>query len=105
MHNHKVPDGWRRLKIGDIAQVGRGASPRPIQDPKWFADSGIGWIRIEDVTSSRKYIEKTKQYLSEEGVSKSVFVDRGDLIMSICGTIGRPMILNMQACIHDGFVV
>ena len=41
---------------------------------------------------------------SEKGVSKSVEVNPGDLIMSICATIGKPIILNMEACIHDGFV-
>ena len=100
------PDEWEVVKFRDFTQIYRGASPRPIQDPRWFSDcSGIGWIRIADVTKSKKYLLETSQYLSSEGVSKSRFVDKGKLIMSICGTIGRPIILKTPSCIHDGFIV
>ena len=34
----------------------------------------------------------------------SVRVNPGDLVMSICGTLGRPIIIDIPACIHDGFV-
>ena len=91
--------------MGQIADIRRGASPRPIKDPKWFSDSGRGWIRISDVTSSNVYLNSTTQYLSEDGARNSVAVNRGDLIMSICATIGIPIIINIPACIHDGFVL
>lgn len=101
-----VPNEWEIKKIGDIATVKRGASPRPISDKKWFDESSkIGWIRISDVTNSNKYLNKTEQYLSEDGVKKSRPVFKGELIMSICASIGVPIILNINACIHDGFVV
>jgi type I restriction enzyme, S subunit len=96
---------WRLINLGHICEVRRGASPRPISDAKYFSATGRGWIRIADVTASEMYLKKTKQYLSDLGESKSVTVDPGDLIMSICATIGVPRILDMHACIHDGFVV
>ena len=92
-----------KSRIGDHAKVRRGASPRPIGDPKYFGGT-VGWVRISDATSARKYLRKTEQYVSPLGESLSVRVDRGDLIMSICATIGRPVIVDMPACIHDGFV-
>ncbi len=92
-----------KTRIGDHAKVRRGASPRPIGDPKYFGGT-VGWVRISDVTSARKYLRKTEQYVSPLGESLSVRVDHGDLIMSICATIGRPVIVDMPACIHDGFV-
>ena len=100
-----IPEGWNHTNLEAISSIRRGASPRPIADPKWFSDSGIGWIRIADVTASDRFLTNTTQYLSDEGVSKSVSVEPGDLIMSICGTIGRPIILGIKACIHDGFVL
>lgn len=100
----KIPKEWQIAKIEEICRVRRGASPRPISDPKYFSENGRGWIRISDVTDSHKYLRETTQYLSDKGVSKSVKVDPGDLIMSICATIGKPIILDMRACIHDGFV-
>ena len=57
------------------------------------------------IAKSNKYLNATRQYLSKLGESKSVKVEVGDLIMSICATIGKPIIINMPACIHDGFVV
>ncbi|MCZ4283559.1 restriction endonuclease subunit S [Marinobacter salarius] len=101
--SNRVPDDWTLSKVGELSQVKRGASPRPIQDPKWWGGS-VGWVRISDVTRSHKYLTKTTQYLSDEGVSKSVRVATGEVILSICATIGRPIIVGVDACIHDGFV-
>jgi type I restriction enzyme S subunit len=89
--------------IGSFCKVRRGASPRPIGNPNYFGGN-VGWIRISDVTKSNKYLNKTEQYVSPLGESLSVRVDKGDLVMSICGTIGRPVIINIPSCIHDGFV-
>ena len=100
-----VPRNWSEEKLGDIARVRRGASPRPIDDPRWFASEGPGWIRISDVTKSSGRLIATEQKLSAEGASRSVHVGHGDVIMSICATIGEPIMVAMDACIHDGFVV
>lgn len=95
----------KRIRIKDVAVVKRGASPRPIGDPSYFANTGRGWIRIADVTSTYKYLNKTSQYLSKSGEDASVKVDPGDLIMSICATVGKPVFVSIPACIHDGFVL
>ncbi len=99
----RIPVEWGVKTIGDLANVKRGASPRPIKDKKWWGGN-VGWIRISDVTASSKYLNKTTQYLSSEGVSKSIQIPKGEVILSICATIGRPIIINVDACIHDGFV-
>jgi type I restriction enzyme S subunit len=97
---------WTYTKLGELSFIRRGASPRPISDPKFFSTEGRGWIRISDVSSEQgRYLNKTTQYLSVEGENNSVKVDRGDLIMSICATIGLPKIINIPSCIHDGFVL
>jgi len=100
-------EGERKtIKLSKLCKIGRGASPRPIKDPKWFAESGRGWVRISDITASPTHeLLSTTQYLSKEGTQNSVCVDPGDLIMTICGTIGVPKFLGIPACIHDGFVV
>lgn len=99
------PD-WEVKSFGEISKVKRGASPRPITSPRWFSNnSKIGWVRISDVTSSSKYLKETAQYLSDEGVRKSRFIPKGNMIMSICATIGKPIYTDFDVCIHDGFVV
>lgn len=97
---------WEQKTFGEMSTIRRGASPRPITDTKWFDEnSTIGWVRISDVSKSNKYLLKTEQYLSEEGVNKSRLVTKGNLIMSICATIGKPIYTDFDVCIHDGFVV
>lgn len=105
----RFPDfehNWKSKKLKDLSNIQRGASPRPITAKKWYDNENkkVGWVRIGDVTSSSKYLTKTEDYFSEEGVKKSRFLPKGSLIMSICATIGKPIVTGMDTCIHDGFV-
>lgn len=101
-----IPEDWEVKSFEEIAIISRGASPRPIQSPIWFDNnSSIGWVRISDVTKSGKYLFQTEQKLSTLGVEKSRFVEANNLIMSICATLGRPILTSFDVCIHDGFVV
>lgn len=97
---------WAGKKLSELASIQRGASPRPIDDPIWFDEkSSVGWVRISDVTQASIYLEATTQRLSEQGIQNSRPVPKGSLIMSICATVGRPVITKIDTCIHDGFVV
>jgi type I restriction enzyme S subunit len=97
---------WRVTRLGQLASIQRGASPRPIESPVWFDEnSAVGWVRISDVTKAGMYLYETAQRLSVLGVQHSRPVGRGSLIMSICATVGRPTITEIDTCIHDGFVV
>lgn len=101
----EIPEKWDAKKIKRLCLVKRGASPRPIDDPIYFDDDGeYSWVRISDVTSSSKYLEKTEQKLSKLGKSKSVALEPGELFLSIAATVGKPIIANIKCCIHDGFV-
>ncbi len=102
-----IPDDWDVLPLVKSARsISRGASPRPIQSPRWFDQkSSVGWVRISDVTRSSRYLMETTQKLSDAGIRNSRFVQSGSLIMSICATVGRPIETEIDVCIHDGFVV
>lgn len=101
----EVPEHWDVKAIRWLSPVQRGASPRPIDDPVYFDDDGeYGWVRIEDVTASDGFLEETKQRLSELGSSLSVKLSPGALFLSIAGSVGKPCITRIKACIHDGFV-
>ncbi|HFQ9019326.1 restriction endonuclease subunit S [Pseudomonas aeruginosa] len=101
----EVPEHWDVKAIRWLSPVQRGASPRPIDDPVYFDDDGeYGWVRIEDVTASDGFLEETKQRLSALGSSLSVKLSPGALFLSIAGSVGKPCITRIKACIHDGFV-
>jgi len=96
---------WEEKKLGELARITRGASPRPIESPIWFNNqSEVGWVRISDVTKSNKYLFNTVQKLSKKGIENSRYVEKNNLIMSICATLGRPILTTTNVCIHDGFV-
>lgn len=101
----EIPEGWECLMIKRLSPVRRGASPRPIHDPKYFDTEGeFAWVRIADVSASERYLENTTQTLSVLGASLSVKRYPGDLFLSIAGTVGKPIISKIKCCIHDGFV-
>ena len=100
-----VPQHWEVKAIKRNTPVFRGASPRPIQDPKYFDDDGeYAWVRIADVTASDRYLTSTTQRMSDLGKSLSVPLEPGSLFLSIAGSVGKPMITAIKCCIHDGFV-
>ncbi|WOE27734.1 restriction endonuclease subunit S [Acinetobacter towneri] len=90
--------------LGDIVTIGRGSSPRPIKDEKYFKDGSIPWVKIADATASGKYIIQTKQFVNEYGASFSRHLKKGSLIISASGTLGTPYFLGIDACIHDGWL-
>ncbi|MFD4294821.1 restriction endonuclease subunit S [Rhodococcus sp. NPDC058532] len=99
------PANWQIRQIKWGSPVKRGASPRPIDDPKYFDDEGEwSWVRIADVSSSSGRLRETTQRLSVLGSSLSVKLNPGSLFISIAGTVGKPCITEVPACIHDGFV-
>ena len=95
---------WIYKKIGDVCTVERGGSPRPID--KFITDSaeGINWIKIGD-TSDSMYITSTAQKIIPEGMKKSRYVKPGDFLLSNSMSFGRPYILKIDGCIHDGWLV
>ncbi|ABQ99616.1 restriction endonuclease subunit S [Haemophilus influenzae] len=101
----QVPEHWEILSIKRLSQVKRGASPRPIDNPKYFDNDGeYAWVRISDVTASNMYLLETTQKLSNLGKSYSVPLMPGSLFLSIAGSVGKPIITKIKVCIHDGFV-
>jgi type I restriction enzyme S subunit len=101
----EVPAHWDVIAIKWLSPVLRGASPRPIDDPKYFDDSGeYAWVRIADVSASDGTLRETTQTLSALGASLSVKMEPGEMFLSIAGTVGKPCITQIKACIHDGFV-
>lgn len=101
----EIPSHWEAKAIKRISRIHRGASPRPIADSKYFDDEGeYAWVRIADVTASDDYLLETTQRLSELGASLSVKMQPDQIFLSIAGSVGKPIITKIKACIHDGFV-
>lgn len=91
-------------KLSELCSIRRGASPRPIQN--FLSSNGMPWVKISDATkSNNRYIESTEQCIIETGVSHSVIVKPGQLILSNSATPGLPKFMKITACIHDGWLL
>ncbi len=94
-----------RKKLGSLVEISRGASPRPINKYLTEDSNGVNWIKIGDVAVGEKYITKTAQKITKEGAEKSKYVKPGDFIISNSMSTGRPYILKISGCIHDGWLL
>lgn len=101
----ELPKEWEVTVLGEYSKIYRGGSPRPIQDYLTDSRDGINWIKIGDVKQGAKYINETAEKIIPEGISFSRQVFRGDFVISNSMSFGRPYILNVNGCIHDGWLV
>ncbi|WP_368873011.1 restriction endonuclease subunit S [Shewanella algae] len=98
-----IPEGWEVKPLGDYLTIKRGGSPRPIKD--FIVPEGYPWTKIADATANdNPYIFKTKEFIKEEGLKKTVYLKKGTLILSNSATPGLPRFLELDACIHDGWL-
>lgn len=99
-------NAWEKRKLGELANIRRGASPRPIKSKKWFSQtSQVGWIRISDVTEQNGRIHQVEQHLSDAGQKKTLVLKSKHLLLSIAATVGKPVQNYIQVGVHDGFIV
>lgn len=96
---------WSVVALGEVFEIARGGSPRPIE--KYITDDpdGLNWVSISDATRSGKIIERTERKIKREGLSKSRWVEPGDFLLSNSMSFGRPYIMGTTGCIHDGWLV
>ena len=98
--------GWDSKEFRELAEIVRGASPRPIDDPKWFdKNSKVGWLRIRDVTKQDGRIHHLQQRISKEGEDKTRVLHEPHLLLSIAASVGKPVINYVSTGVHDGFLI
>lgn len=96
---------WEQRKFGEIVIIERGGSPRPIDKFITDDESGLNWVKIGDAPKIGNYITNTKEKIISEGLSKTREVYPGDLILSNSMSFGKPYIMGIKGCIHDGWLL
>lgn len=106
MHDllEKGLDCLDEVALGTISDIARGGSPRPIQEFITTDANGVNWIKIGDTSLDSKYVSHTKEKITSAGVPHSRKVKAGDFILSNSMSFGRPYILQIDGCIHDGWL-
>lgn len=99
----EMPENWKQGDLGDFVTIKRGGSPRPIQD--YLSDEGLRWLKISDVTGLQSpFVSQIAEHIKESGLKKTVFLKQGALVLSNSATPGIPKILDVDSCIHDGWL-
>ena len=98
-------EAWEQRKFSDLVQIERGGSPRPIDDFITDSPDGLNWVKIGDAPAQGNYITKTAEKIKPEGLSKTREVHPGDLILSNSMSFGKPYIMGIDGCIHDGWLL
>ena len=96
---------WETDLLKNLLTIERGGSPRPIDQYITQDENGVNWIKIGDTRDNSIYIDTCKEKIKPEGMKKSRYVSKGDLLLSNSMSFGRPYILNIDGCIHDGWLV
>ena len=102
----EIPQGWDSSMLQSICTIKRGASPRPIDDFMDESHKGMPWVKISDATNSNSpFMTTIKEHIILDGVPKSVKVIPNTLIVSNSATPGIPKFIQIEACVHDGWLV
>lgn len=96
---------WEQRKFGETVIIERGGSPRPIDAFITDDENGLNWVKIGDAPEQGNYITKTAEKIRPEGLKKTREVHPGDLILSNSMSFGRPYIMAIDGCIHDGWLL
>lgn len=98
-------DPWEQCKLGEIVNIERGGSPRPIDNYITADADGLNWIKIGDAPEQGRYIVHAAEKIKPSGLSKTRQVEPGDLILSNSMSFGKPYIMGIPGCIHDGWLL
>ena len=96
---------WEQRKFNELVIIERGGSPRPIDKFITNDANGLNWVKIGDAPQQGNYITKTAEKIIPEGLSKTREVHPGDLILSHSMSFGKPYIMAINGCIHDGWLL
>ena len=98
-------DPWEQRKLSELVEIERGGSPRPIE--RYITDDpcGLNWVKIGDAPELGRYITQTTEKIKPEGLAKTRQVYPGDLVLSNSMSFGRPYIMAIRGCIHDGWLL
>ena len=95
---------WEQRKFSELVTIERGGSPRPIDKFITKDEDGLNWVKIGDAPEQGNYITKTAEKIKPEGLPKTREVHPGDLILSNSMSFGKPYIMAIDGCIHDGWL-
>jgi len=99
----EIPTNWKWVRLGDLADIVRGGSPRPAGDKKYY-EGNIPFLKVGDLTNSESMELWTYTHtIKEAGLKKTRFVKKDTLMLTNSGaTLGIPKICMIDTAFNDG---
>ena len=99
-----LPNGWKKVKLGDVAKVTSGGTPLRTQSEYW--NGNIPWVKTAQIQNGHISKDQVDEYITELGVKESSakIVPKGTLLMAMYGqgkTRGQVAILDIDATINQ----
>lgn len=104
MSTEKLPEGWVKTNLENIASWGSGGTPSRSHDE--FYNGNIPWIKTGDL--GPKLITKASEYITDDGVknSSAKYFPKGSVAIAMYGaTIGKTSILGIDATTNQACAV
>ena len=89
---------WEQRKLGDVAIYRRGSFPQPYGKSEWYdGEEAKPFVQVADVTDTMNLVDDTKQKISKLAQPMSVFAEKGSVLVTLQGSIGRVAITQYGA--------
>ncbi len=98
-----MPPSWSWIRLGEIADVVRGGSPRPAGDLRFY-DGTIPFLKVGDVTRSQgKMVDGYAATIKAAGLTKTRLINTRTVLLTNSGaTLGIPAICDFETAFNDG---
>ena len=93
-----IPDGWRQVCLGDVAEIVTGSTPS--REVSEYYGGNVPWVKPSDLASGR-LVNSSEEYLTEAGVAVSRKVSESAVLVSCIGTIGEVAISRVPLCFNQ----
>ena len=99
-----IPEGWREVRLENIAQVERGKfSARPRNDPSFYGGN-IPFVQTGDISAAEGKLTNYSQTLNEQGLAVSRLFPKGTILITIAANIGDVALTTFDVACPDSLV-
>ena len=99
-------DAWEQRKLGEYANFRRGSFPQPYGNKEWYdgVDSAP-FVQVVDVGDNLSLVDCTKQRISKLAQPMSVYAEKGSVLVTLQGSIGRVAVSQYDAFIDRTILI
>ena len=88
---YDIPENWKWVRLGEVCDVRDGTHDTPK-----YISNGIPLITSKNISNNTILFDNVKYISSEDyrAIANRSFVDTGDILFAMIGSIGNPVIVN-----------